>query len=237
MKVYNPQAGENVGETTKKMVTLANKSKCVVQAEFNGITITARPGNKPEEVRSSYLAESNRRHEKWKKSPEGKKAAREAKEAKKLAAVEAKRKTMIFPLGDVLSVTTGRLLSTKGVDGLHGILNFMTGDNLFTHQLPRAGDECKPFLLAQFPELDTPQMQFALGELLLMLETPSGKEQPELLILGWLSKLVSGKYGGEFKETYNVKRIPRKAHKHKDPVDELAKMMGDPKKVIVVVGP
>lgn len=36
----------------------------------------------------------------------------------------------IFPLADVLSVTTPRLLSDRGMDGLTDLLNFMTGDEL-----------------------------------------------------------------------------------------------------------
>ena len=58
-----------------------------------------------------------------------------------------------FHIGDVLSVTTGRLLSRDGMGGIYNILNFMTQDNLFTHQLPRAMDECKPVILARYPEL------------------------------------------------------------------------------------
>ena len=41
-----------------------------------------------------------------------------------------------FPLGVVLSITTGKLLCPIG--DVYDILNFLTGDNLFTHQLPRA---------------------------------------------------------------------------------------------------
>lgn len=58
-----------------------------------------------------------------------------------------------FHLGDILSVTTGRLLSLRRMDGLYDILNWMTGDNLFTHQLPRACRECAPRLLEQHPAL------------------------------------------------------------------------------------
>lgn len=43
-----------------------------------------------------------------------------------------------FHLGDVLSITTGHLLSPRHMEGVYEILNHMTGDQLFTHQLPRA---------------------------------------------------------------------------------------------------
>jgi hypothetical protein len=58
-----------------------------------------------------------------------------------------------FALGDVLTITTERLVSRDHMDGVYRILNFMTGDDLFTHQLPRASRECRPALLAQHPEL------------------------------------------------------------------------------------
>lgn len=62
--------------------------------------------------------------------------------------------TQEFHLGTILSVTHGILLSPDHMKGIYEILHWMTGDDLFTHQLPRAADECKPFLLVQHPELE-----------------------------------------------------------------------------------
>ena len=56
-----------------------------------------------------------------------------------------------FHLGDVLSVTSDFLLSPRKIDGVYDILNYMTGDDLYTHQLPRASKECKPWLLRKHP--------------------------------------------------------------------------------------
>jgi len=56
-----------------------------------------------------------------------------------------------FGLGTILSITTGRLLTS--IDNVYEILNFMTRDNLFTHQLPRASKECAPWILRQHPQL------------------------------------------------------------------------------------
>lgn len=61
--------------------------------------------------------------------------------------------TRDFHLGDILTVTTGRLVSPRHMDGVYDLLNFMTGDNLFTCQLPRACGECEGPLLAQHPGL------------------------------------------------------------------------------------
>ena len=58
-----------------------------------------------------------------------------------------------FDLGDVLTITTGRLVAARHIDAVYDLLGYMTGDTLWTHQLPRAADECRPRLLEQHPAL------------------------------------------------------------------------------------
>ena len=60
-------------------------------------------------------------------------------------------KTKTFDLATVLSVTTGILLTDIG--NVFSILNYMTGDNLFIHQLSRVSKECKPIILDQYPDI------------------------------------------------------------------------------------
>ena len=136
---------------------------------------------------------------------------------------------MKFHLGDILSITTGRLVSNRHMDGVYDILNFMTGDNLFTHQLPRASLECASFLKGQFPQLDTPEMDIAVSELSEMLETPSGRAEPAELVAGWLAGQVA-KYG----EWFEVSPLPPGQHEVRNPIIEAEEMMG-PEKVISVV--
>ena len=109
-----------------------------------------------------------------------------------------------FHLGDILSVTTGRLLSTDGIGGVYRILNHMTGDNLFTHQLPRAAQECAPALLEQFPALKEVEL----------LPVMDGTTIP-----AWLEAQAQ-KYGAWF----DVK--PLATFAHQDPVQELVDMVG-----------
>jgi hypothetical protein len=59
----------------------------------------------------------------------------------------------IFDLSDILTITTGKLVSTRGMEAVYDILNYMTGEQLFTHQLPRAMRVCGPALLKQHPQL------------------------------------------------------------------------------------
>jgi len=60
---------------------------------------------------------------------------------------------MRFHIGDITSITSGKLLSPKRMEGIYNILNYLTGDNLYTHELPNASRFCKPYLLKQYPEL------------------------------------------------------------------------------------
>jgi hypothetical protein len=61
--------------------------------------------------------------------------------------------TQSFHLGDILSITTGRLVSPAGVDGIYNILSFLTGDDLSFIQLPLASDAVKDSIFEQYPWL------------------------------------------------------------------------------------
>jgi hypothetical protein len=56
-----------------------------------------------------------------------------------------------FTLGQVLSITHEVLMCD--VSGLYTILNHMTGQSLYTHQLPKAGYAAAPVLREAFPTL------------------------------------------------------------------------------------
>lgn len=51
---------------------------------------------------------------------------------------------MKFTTGEVISAGTGRLCCQ--MDGVYRILNYLTGDNLYTHQLPRAFKACEAWV-------------------------------------------------------------------------------------------
>lgn len=58
-----------------------------------------------------------------------------------------------YHLGDILSITHDKLVSPRHMDGIYDILNYMTMDNLYTHQLPSACRITKPILHKQLPFL------------------------------------------------------------------------------------
>jgi len=136
-----------------------------------------------------------------------------------------------FPARVLLSVTTGRLLTEprgprdNGIGDLYLLLNHMTGDDLFTHQLPRVSEECKPWLLRWFPELAKADEQ--LADLDSRLERYA---DDAAAIDCWLDQL----YRSGIQRSYDVGQIPQDDHERKDPYDELVAMRGTDEGIIVV---
>lgn len=122
--------------------------------------------------------------------------------------------TRSFHISDVLSAYSGYLVSTRHMDGVYEVLNYLTGDNLFTHQLPRAMDECKDWLESQHPILK---------------EIDCSGLNPETLP-AWVERIVA-KYG----ETLAIKPLPPEGHEFRHPVEELESMVGKDRVIQVKV--
>ena len=120
--------------------------------------------------------------------------------------------TRNFHIGDILSITTRRLVSPDLIDGVYRILNYMTGDNLFTHQIPRVCKECAPELLRQHPHLAEVDASIVTAE--------NCKD--------WLAEQVA-KYGEELP----VQRMKEEDHKRIDPRSELADMVHSDRIIVI----
>lgn len=62
-------------------------------------------------------------------------------------------KAQLFHIGDVLSISSGRLVSRDGYDGLQRALSYMAGEEIYTHQIGRVMDEAAPVVLETYPLL------------------------------------------------------------------------------------
>ncbi len=60
-------------------------------------------------------------------------------------------RTRTITTGQLISIATGRLCCP--MSDVYECYNFLTGDNLMTHQLLRAAKICEPILQKQFPWL------------------------------------------------------------------------------------
>jgi len=113
---------------------------------------------------------------------------------------------MNFNIGTVVSAMSGRLFCDIG--DLYKILSFMTGDEIYTHQIPRAIPPCKIELNKQFPSLaieKIPEFNTA-GDMKCQIDT-------------WLLTLQAI-YGA----TLNVEPLSV-PYEQKDPLAELYEMM------------
>lgn len=58
-----------------------------------------------------------------------------------------------FHLGDLLSVTTGVLVSPRYMDGLTDIVGYLTGADLDVDRIPESLQVCRVYLVTQVPVL------------------------------------------------------------------------------------
>ena len=111
---------------------------------------------------------------------------------------------MKVTLGELLSVMRGCLLCP--MERVYEVLNYLTGAELFTHQLPRASRCASPILEAQFP---------AVAEIDCSNVWPGNWQE-------FLATAVA-KCGDEFELT----PLPAGTYQPQDPIAELVQMMGD----------
>lgn len=137
----------------------------------------------------------------------------------------------LFHISDVLSVTTGHLVSSRGMEGVYDILNFLTGDDLYTHQLPRAMRECEPWLRTQFPRLmrDDPLTAAVLKALdAAIQETP---RDGHAAVVARFVEFIRDKQ--KFPEQVPVYEMGADMHTHIDPAEEAKAMRGDENVIVV----
>jgi hypothetical protein len=96
-----------------------------------------------------------------------------------------------FHLGDLLTVSTGRLYSPKLILGTKEFMDYLFSTDVPISMVPRASVLCRPFILAQFPWLS----EIELTEQSQLTST----EQ----IKNWITSQVS-RYG----EKHSVKKLP-----------------------------
>ena len=139
----------------------------------------------------------------------------------------------LFHISDVLSVTTGRLVSSRHMDGIYEILNFLTGDNLFTHQLPRAMNACKPWLRSTVPTLmeDSPGMPERLADMDRRIKAvQQDREHIAVAIRDWVEDL---RLTLKLPDKLPVYELGSDMHTHIDPIEEARAMVGDDRVLVV----
>ena len=121
--------------------------------------------------------------------------------------------TQTFDLAEFISASTGMLVSD--MDGVYNVLDFVTGEPLMTHQLPRASEVFKDVFFKENP-------QYA----------PILEESKEVTTENWQDYLANWK--ARFGETITLKPLKAGQYTPKNPIEEMAEMMA--KDVTEMVG-
>lgn len=116
---------------------------------------------------------------------------------------ENKIKSGIFPTTVVITLYTGRLCCN--IQDVCEALNYLTGEDVFTHQIPRVLREVQPFMLEMFPQLERT-----------IKEAESIASEDTLL--EWRS-IWNMRYGAEM----TLPKLPSERHEKINPIDELPK--------------
>jgi hypothetical protein len=119
-----------------------------------------------------------------------------------------------FPTADVLSTVTGILVSK--ISGVYEVLNWMTGESVYTHQIPRISREAVPVVLAMHPTL-----QLAIDE--------AAQVTPENY-LEWL-RVWEDRYG----PAIAVPKMTADQHESIDPLSELSERVHPDRITTIVV--
>lgn len=93
---YIPRWGLDISEAADAMVALAIESGEDVEADFNGIRLTATPTSFASDIVVAYRTESDERRRKYQASPEGIASAARQKEAEEKARLAAAQGLMPF---------------------------------------------------------------------------------------------------------------------------------------------
>jgi hypothetical protein len=114
-----------------------------------------------------------------------------------------------FPTETILSVTTHHLLTDGGMAAVHECMEYLAGEPVWSHQLPRVAEELTPWLHELHP-IFAKYDQHGLA---------SG---PYRNYREWRDAMLA-----EIGPTLTVRPIPRARHTSIDPITEAVDMMFD----------
>jgi len=119
-----------------------------------------------------------------------------------------------FHIGVILSALSGKLVAPDGIADIYTFTRHMTGEDVFTHQIPRVLDECRSSLCEQFPDLAA-------------VKVPEFDDAEH--VWRWLAEQV-GRYGAD----REVAPLALADHTDIDPLVELQAMMRPDAEIIAV---
>lgn len=141
--------------------------------------------------------------------------------------------TKTFPVAVVLAVTTGRVLCS--IEQIYDVVNWITGDNIYTHQIPRAMRFGKPILEKAYPELAKADSPSSLSKLATLLECADHRNNPDARMeacrmwVDWLREPCECNLKAEY-----AVESQADAWLSIDPVDEMQSMLSKDQNLVVI---
>lgn len=109
-----------------------------------------------------------------------------------------------FHIGDALSITSGRIVSKSGINGVYNIMNFILNTSISSSGLSTYAEPCKLWLLANHVELNHPLLQYAEKDLINQIQRAKNDVERDDILDRWLNRLVDGQYGFNIPEYIEV---------------------------------
>ncbi len=104
-----------------------------------------------------------------------------------------------FDLGSVLTVATGKLFTEMA--NLQYILDYLSNDSIFVHQIPRVMKTAQSYVLAKYPQLE------GVGQ--------------DVVINGWEDvKAFLDSQKAVLGDSFALSPMPREMYEHIDPIEE-----------------
>lgn len=121
---------------------------------------------------------------------------------------------MKFHIGDILSITTGKILSPDGYSGMKEFLTFMTQyDDVYDSQVAKLCDICHPVLICAFPWSD--------------IKTPDFEGKDKEVVMQWVN--AQADLHGTYHEVEPLDfKVP-----FVDPVEELIRIRGSEEGIVI----
>lgn len=129
----------------------------------------------------------------------------------------------IFDIRTILTSTTSRLVTKSeskndnGIGALYEFLEYMTGESPYTHSLGRFAEECNPYILQKYPEIEKASSECSLETLDNFIST---EDDVQIAIDKWINYLC---FFYDLRIKYPIMKI--EDHKSITPILELQNMM------------
>lgn len=132
--------------------------------------------------------------------------------------------TRQFPIADVVTVYTGYLLAP--IEGMYSLLSYLTGETIYTHQIPRAVEQVRPWLEQQQPWLSAAGGYVERSRRAFVAEHGEGADKAP-----WAASVL--RHLNLYMSLVPLSPLPGEQQQRHDPIEEAIEMLGGDGVIVV----